>query len=389
MPHLITMVTFTTQIPAGSGGTDGRRAFFGRQSVDFSQARLEQIEISDDDGGFHYIRNGASGFPVENQQSLVAETMIGDRLMAAGSQISSYHGSIIADSTGNRFIVMFPAEPVPMGGVPVEIGNRLSAFVISVPAPDENGQLVWPVFDPAGSFRQFGIGTHTPNANSPAVTYDPTLTRHPTDPWCFAKGTLIETRDGPRLIEELKTGDQVLTRDNGLQPVRWIGSTHLDGRRLDLQPHLRPIRICAGALGHGVPESDLVVSPQHRILIRSNIVSRMFDCAEVLVAAKHLLQIPGVTSDSPAAGVTYIHMMFDRHEIIRSAGAWTESFYAGPQVMKGIGAKQRQEIISLFPALLSGALPEAARKFPGGRESRQMAMRHAKNQRQLVVSDGR
>ena len=76
---------------------------------------------------------------------------------------------------------------------------------------------------------------------------------------CFTRGTLIETDKGPRAIETLQAGDLVWTLDAGHQPIRWIGETRLDAQALARAPHLRPIRIAAGALGDGTPSRDLLV----------------------------------------------------------------------------------------------------------------------------------
>ncbi|WP_353143118.1 Hint domain-containing protein, partial [Paracoccus sp. (in: a-proteobacteria)] len=88
---------------------------------------------------------------------------------------------------------------------------------------------------------------------------------------CFIAGTLILTADGEVPIEQIGVGDLVQTRDNGLQPVRWIGSQKLGAAELAAMPKLQPIRVKAGALGPDAPRQDLLVSPQHRVLVRSKI----------------------------------------------------------------------------------------------------------------------
>nr|AIA91314.1 CAZy families GT4 protein [uncultured Gluconobacter sp.] len=95
-------------------------------------------------------------------------------------------------------------------------------------------------------------------------------------------------------IEDLRVGDLVLTKDDGPQPLRWISSRHVSAEMLAAHPNMRPIRIRAGALGEGLPLRDLIVSPQHRMLVRSKVAERMFGEEEVLVAAKHLLELDGV-----------------------------------------------------------------------------------------------
>ena len=76
----------------------------------------------------------------------------------------------------------------------------------------------------------------------------------------------------------------------------------------------------------------------------------MFGAPEVLVAAKQLLQIDGIDLDD-AADVTYVHFLCDRHEVVFSNGAPTESLYTGPEALKSVGAAAREEIFVLFPQL--------------------------------------
>lgn len=45
---------------------------------------------------------------------------------------------------------------------------------------------------------------------------------------CFTPGTGIATPKGEVAFERLKKGDRVLTRDNGIQTIRWIGRKKLD-----------------------------------------------------------------------------------------------------------------------------------------------------------------
>lgn len=175
---------------------------------------------------------------------------------------------------------------------------------------------------------------------------------------CFTPGMRIATPRGERPVEELKPGDKVITRDNGIQEIRWIGHKRLDGRTLAANPHLKPVLIRKGALGDGLPERDMVVSPNHRVLVANDRTALYFDEHEVLVAAKHLVDHRGVHSVSPI-GITYTHFMFDNHEVVLSNGAWTESFQPGDYTLKGIGNAQRSELYELFPELKTLAGVEA------------------------------
>ncbi len=165
---------------------------------------------------------------------------------------------------------------------------------------------------------------------------------------CFTPGTAIATPKGERMVEELKEGDKIITRDNGIQEIRWIGRRGLTGHELARAPHLRPILIQKGALGDNLPEHDILVSPQHRMLLTGDKTQLYFEEREVLAAAKHLTDLPGV-DEVGTLGVTYVHFMFDQHEVVLSNGAWTESFQPGANVLDGMGTEQRDEILELFP----------------------------------------
>ncbi|WP_326295436.1 Hint domain-containing protein [Mesobacterium hydrothermale] len=187
---------------------------------------------------------------------------------------------------------------------------------------------------------------------------------HVTYTACFAAGTRIRTLQGDVPVEALRESAQVLTRDNGFQPVRWKGGRSFTAAELRARPHLAPIRIPAGCLGDGQPQADLVVSPQHRVLISGARTELWFGASEVLVAAKDLLVLDGVSRVFPEDGVTYLHILFDQHEVVVSNGAWTESFQPGDLSLSGLDSAQRAEVYEIFPALRDGRFD---RDYPAAR----------------------
>ncbi|MBC57698.1 MAG: hypothetical protein CL814_12290 [Confluentimicrobium sp.] len=192
---------------------------------------------------------------------------------------------------------------------------------------------------------------------------------------CFTPGTTVATLKGARPVEALQPGDRVITRDNGVQEIRWSGRRDLTGEKLRDNPDLRPILIRAGAFGDGAPLHDMMVSPSHRMLLASKHAQLYFDEHEVLVAAKHLLHMPGVERVGPQP-TSYIHFLFDRHEVVLANGAWTESFQPGDYSMQGLGDDQRSEIFQLFPELETRAGLQdysAARKTLKKHEARLLA----------------
>lgn len=159
---------------------------------------------------------------------------------------------------------------------------------------------------------------------------------------CFAAGTLVDTPDGPRRVETLKPGDLVLTQDDGACPIRWIGGRTVAGRG-----RFAPVRIRAGALG---AEEDIFVSPQHRLLMTGWQAQLLFGEDEVLVAAKSLVNGTTITS-VPCDIVRYVHLFFDRHQLVSTSGLISESFFPGAQALSSLEREVAQELFALFPEL--------------------------------------
>ena len=108
---------------------------------------------------------------------------------------------------------------------------------------------------------------------------------------------------------------------------------------------------------------------------------------EVLVSAKHLLQVEGIDVRQYADSVTYVHFLFDRHQIVESEGAETKSLFTGPEALKTVDSAARVEILHLFPELASinyDRLPEPVRPILSGRQGLKLANRHANNKKHLA-----
>ena len=186
--------------------------------------------------------------------------------------------------------------------------------------------------------QQFGAGSMRMQGASADKS---SFTEENTGVVCFTSGTAIQTPLGDVLIDELRVGDLVTTLDNGPQRIRWIGRRRLDKSALQANPNMRPILVQRGVLG---AERDLLVSPQHGLLIGRR--------GNQLVRAKHLAQaMPGVRIAHGKRSVTYIHLMFDAHQIILSENAPSESFYPGPMALRMMESGPRAELFKLFPEL--------------------------------------
>lgn len=168
---------------------------------------------------------------------------------------------------------------------------------------------------------------------------------------CFTPGTAISTPSGDRPIDTLRPGDLLATRDDGPQEILWTGRRRLTGARLFAMPELRPVRIRAGSIGAGCPRSDLVVSPDHRMLVRGSAARALFNADEVLVAARDLVDGAAVKFETRLTEVTYIHLLTERHEVIRANGAETETFHPAASRLDQVEPGQRAALFALMPDL--------------------------------------
>lgn len=180
-------------------------------------------------------------------------------------------------------------------------------------------------------------------------------------PPCFAAGTKIETESGMTPVEQIAVGDLVQTLDHGLQPVRWHGR-----RGVAALDRLAPIRFAPGAMGNA---RELLVSPQHKILVSGWQAELFFGQDEVLVAAQHLVNGDTIHR-APRRHLTYHHLMFDAHQILMAEGVPSESFYPGDYILQD--ADLHDEISAIFPQMIEATVTgwHTARHVLRAKESR-------------------
>jgi len=166
---------------------------------------------------------------------------------------------------------------------------------------------------------------------------------------CFARGSMIDTPHGEMPVEELVTGDEVMTKDGGITLIEWVGKRSLTGFELALHTHLQPIRIKKDALGPNKPARDLVVSPQHRILIDDWRAEFYFGETEVLVPARSLLNGHDIIIDRLQTGVDYYHVLLENHELLAVNGQWAESLFPSFEALETLTPSQKAEIEFLKP----------------------------------------
>lgn len=265
-------------------------------------ATPQQITVTDDDNIFNEI--GDPGQVLTNAVTIDGTTY------AAGSRVVINY--VITTDDG------FEGYSITLGSNNSG-NNTTTAFITNTPmVPGQTYEFT----------SEGNIG------NSTSVTYPQFA--------CFAAGTMIATPEGERPIEQIEPGDLVITRDRGALPVRWLGKRTVPGAG-----QMAPIVFKAGVLG---ATSDLTVSPNHRMLVTGVAPQLCLGEDEALVAAKALANGTTILR-RPTGFVTYVHLMFDSHQIVCGNGTWSESFFTGDQAIDGLDSEQREELLNLFPEL--------------------------------------
>ena len=152
--------------------------------------------------------------------------------------------------------------------------------------------------------------------DSSATTFTPTtgnVLNVVAPPACFAKGTQLATPSGPTKVEHLRPGNRVITRTGQVRPIVWTGSRDIDLLTAH-DPHLlQPIRFRAHCVANNVPSADLLLSPDHAVLIDGH-----------LIKAHALVNGSSIAPD-PVDRVTYFHVELETHDILLAENLPAES----------------------------------------------------------------
>jgi hypothetical protein len=307
------------------GITQGDGSHLLGETITLTSNSWLQVDITDAGSDSRFDDN-------DGNQRLDGTQTIDGTTYSSGTQIEAEYSFIVEDSQGNTYEI-----------IAVNIRNSSPAYATNEGITFVGPPQGWP---PIGEALTVISASEGPGSSGQAPIDAGDLVIP-----CFTKGTQIETHNGLLPVECLSVGDLVRTRDNGYQPVRWIGSVSLSRSQLAADPSLRPIRIRAGAFGPGQPSRTMLLSPQHRLLLSGSQITLLFAETEVLVAAKDLVDNEAVSAIMPPGGITYFHFMFERHEIVFADGLEAESFRPGPQTLASLSDDSRHELFNLFPEL--------------------------------------
>lgn len=263
-----------------------------------------QANIADDDGVFQdgYVETGGA-------QTLATALTIGGTTYPAGSTVENEFSLI--DASGDEIYVV-----------------RINDVNVGFSYPNGNEPTLGDTFTATSALD--GDPADNPDGTSSS-----------SEPYggivCYLAGTLIETPQGPRPVESLRRGTQVLSVDASPLPVLAVTDrTHSLG---GADPHKRPIcfKGPAGA-------RDLCVSPQHRMPLAGPTVSQRYGTDMILAPAKAMLGLCGVRVMRGLRKARYVHFLLPRHALIIANGKISESFLPGTCAMAALSPCEKQNI---------------------------------------------
>lgn len=296
---------------------EGSNSWSLRTDYDHTQHRIE-VSITDDDV---YLDGDFANDEVGDDVSQTATvTDMDGNLIASGQMYDELYFDIVSPTGVYSYLDV------------IEINGVAVGFVTTAP-------LV-----PGASYTECLSGNvHTaaddPNAGDTRLQYSD-LENVP----CFCQGTAVMTSDGKQPVDWIRPGDRILTRDHGFQPVLWTDRTVIRASWLADTPTLRPIRIAKGSAGNDMPERDLMLSPEHRILLKSPQIELLLGCDEVFAPVKALTNDGEVTQTLPDHDISYYHILFAQHEIVLAEGLWVESFFPGKMALAALSEGKRRRV---------------------------------------------
>ncbi|MDE9449407.1 Hint domain-containing protein [Aliiroseovarius sp. Z3] len=202
------------------------------------------------------------------------------------------------------------------------------------------------------SFNAANGYASTVNGTAVVDTHQVTITIFGETEVCFVRGTEILTDLGPRRIETLRVGDLVMTRDNGLQPLRWISASKVSRDRRRGNSQLDPVAIEPDTFAPGVPGKTLRVSPQHRLLLEGPHVDLLLAQDTALASAKSLVNGDSIYEcGDEVEDLEYWHIVLEQHEIVFANGCPTETLHLGDVALSTLTDAQIEELCAIFPDL--------------------------------------
>jgi hypothetical protein len=184
-------------------------------------------------------------------------------------------------------------------------------------------------------------------------------------------GAMVRTPCGPRRVDLVGPGDMIVTRDNGMVPVRMVWHRTITAADIARHPDLAPVRLCTRAVAPMMPQKDLSVAPDQRVMVPGfRILGQPRDrCC--LVEAQDIAQgSDAAYRDAPDGDVRYFTFVFDSPQVFAVNGLMVESFVPSAKVVTRLAQNLRRELVDHYPELKRqpDSYPPAAYPFVQGAE---------------------
>lgn len=168
-------------------------------------------------------------------------------------------------------------------------------------------------------------------------------------------GANVRTPCGPRRVEFVRKGDLIVTRDNGLQPVRMVWTRTVTPAEMAADPSLSPVILKPRAIGPMMPQKQLAVGRAHRLLIPGWRLQDEDDSTNCLVPARDVAGINGnAFEEKQDADVTYFNLVFDEPQVFCANGLPIESFSPDDETMSETPESVMQQLRETFPEQAPG-----------------------------------
>jgi len=307
-----------SQIPPGSVFfiSDTAANVESLTAVQLAQLPAERIDVSDLNGagpltledGYSYFVHGPASAGDAITFADIGSTLSFDDTAAMAGTIYGFAPSDTIDLTDVGFDRNNGSVKLTANNV-LDINENGQTYTLQLnPSQNFSGEFFHLAADPSGT------GTNIVESTAP----------------CYCRGTLIRTARGETRVEELKIGDEVMTKSGVARPVRWIGRRGYAGHLLRGRKDLLPVCIRAGALAPDLPQRDLWISPHHAMYFDG----AYFDGHDitnaclggVLIEAKDLVNGASIAQADDVDETEYFHIELDTHDVIIAEGALSESF---------------------------------------------------------------
>jgi hypothetical protein len=294
-------LTFTGYVDQGGGGSD----FNHDPWVSFPEGRTVQQSFTSfpslfPNGDYSSLPNVSFVIPSVTNDMHNGTIAEGDSWLQ--TNLAAYAQWAL---TNNSLLVVVWDENDDESGAPVDPSNQIPAILYGANVVPGNYDTPYNHYNLLSTITG-AFGLTGPNNAATAAQIDV---------FCFMAGTLIRTPDGEAAVETLKRGDLVLTADGASKPVRWVGRQTVSAIFGDPLRNW-PIRVKAGALADNVPSRDLLLSPDHALLVGG-----------VLIQASALVNGTSIVRESKVPSVfVYYHVELDDHSLILAENTPAETF---------------------------------------------------------------